>query len=373
MIGADGTPPTAPSGLTAGVSGSTVSLSWTAATDNVARRRGTTSTGRPPRGSRRAPRTASRSRPGRPTATRGGRPARTTTRSSPRTPPGTSARPRTRRPRRCRHRRQGSPRRTASTRAAGTTTADRSGNGNTGTLSNATWSTAGKFGNALFFNGTNARVNVPDSNSLDLTSAMTLEAWVRPSITNASYRTVVMKEQSRQPRVRALLDDRHEPARHRGRHRRRRSRSSPRRARSRPGRGRTSPPRTTARSCGSSSTGHRSRRPRRPGRSRRRRRRLRIGGNAVWGGEWFSGWIDEVRVYGRALTAAEIQDDMNTSVIPDTTPPTVLTRVPTHLAGGRQRRHRRVGDVQRARCARAPSRPRTSCSKAPEARACPRR
>ena len=52
---------------------------------------------------------------------------------------------------------------------AGTTAVDQSGNGNLGTLSNATWSTTGKFGNALSFNGTNASVSIPDSNSLDLT------------------------------------------------------------------------------------------------------------------------------------------------------------------------------------------------------------
>jgi hypothetical protein len=40
---------------------------------------------------------------------------------------------------------------------------------------------------------------------------------------------------------------------------------------------------------------------------------LRIGGNAVWG-EYFNGLIDEVRVYNRALTAPEIQADMNTAV-----------------------------------------------------------
>ena len=40
---------------------------------------------------------------------------------------------------------------------------------------------------------------------------------------------------------------------------------------------------------------------------------LRIGGNAVWG-EYFAGLIDEVRVYNRALTAAEIQSDMGTPV-----------------------------------------------------------
>ena len=69
-----------------------------------------------------------------------------------------------------------------------------SGNGNTGTLSNATWSTSGKFGNALFFNGTNARVNVNDSTSLDLTSGMTLEAWVKPTVGNTAFQTVVLKD-----------------------------------------------------------------------------------------------------------------------------------------------------------------------------------
>jgi hypothetical protein len=63
----------------------------------------------------------------------------------------------------------------------GTTTADLSGNGNNGTLSNATWSSAGRVGNALSFNGSNARVSVPDSVSLDLASGMTLAAWVNPS------------------------------------------------------------------------------------------------------------------------------------------------------------------------------------------------
>ena len=38
---------------------------------------------------------------------------------------------------------------------------------------------------------------------------------------------------------------------------------------------------------------------------------LHIGGNAIWA-EWFSGQIDDLRVYNRALTAAELQADMNT-------------------------------------------------------------
>ncbi|WP_344948712.1 LamG domain-containing protein, partial [Sphaerisporangium flaviroseum] len=41
---------------------------------------------------------------------------------------------------------------------------------------------------------------------------------------------------------------------------------------------------------------------------------LRIGGNSVWG-EYFSGLIDEVRVYNRALAETEIQSDKDTPVV----------------------------------------------------------
>src|SRR4051812_47888074 len=76
---------------------------------------------------------------------------------------------------------------------AGTTVSDASGNGGTGTIANATWTTAGKFGQALVFNGTSSRVTIPDSPALRLTTAMTLEAWVNPSrITNA-WRDVIYK------------------------------------------------------------------------------------------------------------------------------------------------------------------------------------
>jgi Concanavalin A-like lectin/glucanases superfamily/Glucose / Sorbosone dehydrogenase len=40
---------------------------------------------------------------------------------------------------------------------------------------------------------------------------------------------------------------------------------------------------------------------------------LKIGGDALWG-EFFSGRIDELRVYDHALTVAEIQADMNRAV-----------------------------------------------------------
>ena len=55
---------------------------------------------------------------------------------------------------------------------AGATTADRTGNGNNGTLANTELggASAGRFGNALSFNGSSAFVTVPDSSSLDLTT-----------------------------------------------------------------------------------------------------------------------------------------------------------------------------------------------------------
>ena len=61
---------------------------------------------------------------------------------------------------------------------AGTTVADASGNGNTGTIVGATWTTAGKYGNALSFNGTSSYVNLGNPTSLRLTGSMTLSAWV---------------------------------------------------------------------------------------------------------------------------------------------------------------------------------------------------
>ncbi len=75
----------------------------------------------------------------------------------------------------------------------GTTVADASGNGNGGTVSNTTWAPAGKYGGALSFNGTNARVNIPSSTSLQLTNGMTLEAWVNPTTTSSAWRDIIYK------------------------------------------------------------------------------------------------------------------------------------------------------------------------------------
>jgi chitodextrinase len=75
----------------------------------------------------------------------------------------------------------------------GTTVNDLSGHGNTGTIANTTWTSAGKFGNALLFNGSSSVVTVNDSSSLHLTNSMTLEAWVNPSTVTSAWRDVIYK------------------------------------------------------------------------------------------------------------------------------------------------------------------------------------
>jgi chitodextrinase len=60
----------------------------------------------------------------------------------------------------------------------GTTVADASGNGTTGTVVNATWTTAGKYGGALSFNGSSSYVDLGNPSQLQLTGSMTWSAWV---------------------------------------------------------------------------------------------------------------------------------------------------------------------------------------------------
>jgi fibronectin type 3 domain-containing protein len=74
----------------------------------------------------------------------------------------------------------------------GSTVGDSSGRGNTGSIQNATWTTAGRYGKALVFDGS-SRVDIPDSASLRLTTAMTLEAWVNPTIVTRAWRDVIYK------------------------------------------------------------------------------------------------------------------------------------------------------------------------------------
>src|SRR4029077_4762895 len=66
--------------------------------------------------------------------------------------------------------------------SSGTTTADATGHGITGTLVNgATFTTAGKYGNALALNGVNAYVDFGNSAALHLTGSMTVSAWINAS------------------------------------------------------------------------------------------------------------------------------------------------------------------------------------------------
>src|SRR6185369_6981970 len=74
----------------------------------------------------------------------------------------------------------------------GTAIRDASGLNNNGTASGTTWTT-GKFGNALVFNGTSAQVTVPNAASLQLTTGMTLEAWVFPTTAPIGWRALVDK------------------------------------------------------------------------------------------------------------------------------------------------------------------------------------
>ena len=76
---------------------------------------------------------------------------------------------------------------------SGSAVADASGNGNTGTISGATWTTGGRFGGALSFNGSTSWVTVNDAASLHLTTGVTLEAWVKISAL-AGWEAAIIKE-----------------------------------------------------------------------------------------------------------------------------------------------------------------------------------
>jgi hypothetical protein len=219
---------------------------------------------------------------------------------------------------------------------SGNTAADATGNSNTGTIFGATWTPSGRYGNALSFNGSSSRVDIIDSNSVDLTSGMTLEAWVYPT-SLSGWRTVVLKEISgglsyalyahdNAPQPAAYINTGGSDL---------------------PVAGTASIPINTwthlaatydgtsfslfvnGSNVGTSTS---------IGAIRTSTSPLRIGGNAIWG-EYFSGRIDEVRIYNRALSQSEIQTDMNTSIVilpTDITPPTTPSNLASTAAGSSQ-------------------------------------
>ncbi len=192
---------------------------------------------------------------------------------------------------------------------AGETVSDVSGWANTGAITGASWSAAGRFGRALSFNGTSNWVTVNDSASLDLSTGMTLEAWVNPSTLGTAWRTVALKERpgglayglyansnAKSPSAYLFAS------------------------------GEIGTPDTATLPVGSwthlaatyDSTvlrlfvnGTEVSTTVVPGKIASSTGVLRIGANAIWP-EYFTGLIDEVRVYNRALSLSEIQQDMGT-------------------------------------------------------------
>jgi hypothetical protein len=70
---------------------------------------------------------------------------------------------------------------------------DYSGNKNNGTLVNGPTWVDGKFGKALSFDGVNDYVEIPDAPSLQITSAITISAWLKFPVGVASGKGVVQK------------------------------------------------------------------------------------------------------------------------------------------------------------------------------------
>jgi PKD repeat protein len=194
---------------------------------------------------------------------------------------------------------------------SGSQVSDASGNANHGSISGATRIAAGRFGRALQFNGKNDWVTVDHSASLNLTKGMTLEAWVYPTASTRTPATILMKEGSGTASYRIYTNFRRE---------------GPTSIINIGGASKTLSDQSklpvntwshvAATYDGSTQklyvngelVGSRSQ----TGSIDVSTGKLRIGGNSVWG-YYFAGYIDEVRVYNRALTEAEIAADSNTA------------------------------------------------------------
>lgn len=78
---------------------------------------------------------------------------------------------------------------------SGTTVTDLSGNGNNGVINGATWTT-GKYGGALSFNGSSSYVDLGNPASLQLTGSMTWSAWIYAAANPADDGQIVAKSDS---------------------------------------------------------------------------------------------------------------------------------------------------------------------------------
>lgn len=195
---------------------------------------------------------------------------------------------------------------------AGTSFNDLSGNNNSGNLSGGvSFSGSGKTGSALSFNGSDGLASVNDNAQLDLTSGMTLEAWVNPTQLGG-WRTIFLKEQTN-GLVYALYanNDSNTP-----------SGEVTLTSSGGDSRGSGTLPLNTwthiaATFDGSTlkfyKNGTLESQKQLSGTIKTSSNPLRIGGNSIWG-EYFSGLIDDVRIYNRAISELEINSDMNTPV-----------------------------------------------------------
>jgi len=194
---------------------------------------------------------------------------------------------------------------------SGTTVTDASGNSNHGTITNAVSIASGHSGKALSFNGANAWVTVKDSASLDLSASMTLEAWVYPLAMTNGGQTVILKESSG-AEVYALYadEDANLPVSY--------INDGSYQAVTGPNR----LPVNQWTHLVSTYDGQYQRlyvngievaKSAQSGLIQQSGGVLRLGGNSVWG-EYFNGYIDEVRIYNRALTATEVGNNLATPV-----------------------------------------------------------
>ena len=204
----------------------------------------------------------------------------------------------------------------------GSSTNDASGNTNTGTILNALWRSSGKNGKAILFNGTSSRIDVNDSNSLDLTTNMTLEAWVKPTTLPTGFRTILHKERANGDSY--ALYANHDINRPSGEIRTASGYAEVT--------GTAKVPVTTWTHLATTYDGKKLRlyvngvlkeTTNKTGAIVPSSKPLRIGSSVVWG-EFYNGLIDDIRIYNRTLSQAEIQTDMNTPVADNSADPAIV-------------------------------------------------
>jgi fibronectin type 3 domain-containing protein len=216
---------------------------------------------------------------------------------------------------------------------SGTVVHDLSGNGNNGTIQNALWSTSGKYGSALSFNGSNSWVTIPNSSSIALTNRMTLEAWVDPS-TVSGWRMVIDKERIAASGLSYTLlatnnSLSQSPASFVNTGGQDQSASGGARLAKSTWAfvastydGSTLRMYVNGQLVGSSVVN---------GNIVETSDPLHIGGSQVWG-EWFKGLIDNIRIYNVALSQSQIQTDMVTPLAPPAAPLAAATSLAPALS-----------------------------------------